>query len=76
MDDEKYMLRKSTNRHPVKLDPDIFYQILEHSIAVKFGRGVPRTVDFWKRGVRWSVEMPANLARFIMKAKKGKSSTT
>jgi hypothetical protein len=71
MDDEKYMLRKSAKGFLVKLDADIFYQLLEYNFRIHYGRGLPLTVYFWKKGVQFSVEMPSSLSRFIMKAKKG-----
>jgi hypothetical protein len=70
MDDEKYMLKKSVKGFLIKLDADIFYQLLEHNLTVKHGRGVPVSVCFWKRGVRWCVKRPVYLSRFIMKVKK------
>lgn len=71
MDDEKYMLKKSAKGHLVKLDADIFYQLLDYNFSVRFRRGVQMSVFFWKKGVQFSVKMPVRLSRFIMKAKKG-----
>jgi hypothetical protein len=71
MDNEKYMLRKSTNSFLIKLDAEIFYRLLEYNLSVKHRRRASASVGFWKKGVHWSKEMPVILSRFIMNAEKG-----
>jgi hypothetical protein len=71
MDDEKYMLKKSAKGYLVKLDAETFYKLLGYKLSV-FARGKKVVfIGFWKEGTQWRDEMPVNLPRFIMKAKKG-----
>ena len=71
MDDEKYMLRKSTKGFFVKLDADIFYQLLDYNLAVsRTKNGKPYSIDAWKPNKRFYEVRPFKISRFIMNAGK------
>jgi hypothetical protein len=70
MDDEKYMLRKSTKGYLVKLEPEAFYRLLDYSLTVCHRKGRPIIVSAWQRGVSWRDAPPINVSHFVLKVKR------
>ena len=66
MNDEIYMLKKTTKGCLVKLDPETFYSLIDYNISVGNRKGIPITTTCWKKDTTWDVEMPITLSHFVL----------